>query len=91
MRTEIDLLCAVCRQGPKGAIMNMPVTKNDSLLAALARSSAVAIVNRHARNVPNRDALVEAIARLALIGLEGHVCLFALRQLECPAGQDAGS
>jgi hypothetical protein len=50
---------------------------DESLLSTFARSSAVAIVDRHARDVRNRDALVEAIARLALVGLEGQVRLYA--------------
>jgi hypothetical protein len=50
--------------------------KDESLLAILARGSAVAIVDRHAPDVRNREALVEAIARLAFIGLEGHVGLW---------------
>ena len=51
--------------------------EDDSLLAILARGSAVAIVDRYARDVRNREALVEAIARLALVGLEGQVRLYA--------------
>jgi len=47
--------------------------KDESLLALLARSSGVAIVERHAGDVGNREALVDAITRVVLIGLEGHV------------------
>lgn len=54
--------------------------KDESLLAILARSSAVAIVERHARDLRDREKLVEAIARLALIGLEGHVRLYAAKR-----------
>ena len=53
---------------------------NDSLLDALARDSAVAIVDRHAGDVRDRDGLVEAIPRLARLGLEGHVRLFESEQ-----------
>lgn len=59
---------------------------NESLLDALAHDSAVAIVERHGGDVCNRDALVEAIARLARLGLEGHVRLFELQQSESRAG-----
>jgi hypothetical protein len=54
--------------------------RNESLLANLARSSAVTIVDRHARDVHDREALVEAIARLVRMGLEGHVRLFTAEQ-----------
>lgn len=57
---------------------------NESLLDALAHDSAVAIVERHAGDVRNKEALVEAIARLTRIGLEGHVRLFEAQQ-EGPA------
>jgi len=59
--------------------------RNESLLDALARNSAIAIVERHACDVRDRAALVEAIARLARLGLEGHVRLFQARQRELPA------
>ncbi|HLJ95900.1 MAG TPA: hypothetical protein VKU02_22185 [Gemmataceae bacterium] len=65
--------------------------QDESLLAILARSSAVAIVDRHARDVRNREALVEAITRLALIGLEGHLRLFELRQRDRPGSRQSGS
>ena len=58
---------------------------NESLLDALAHNSAVAIVERHAGDVRNKEALVEAIARLARLGLEGHVRLFEAQQREPPA------
>jgi hypothetical protein len=56
--------------------------KDEFLLASIAHSSGVAIVDRHARDVRDREALVEAIARLALIGLQGHVRLFEAEQRE---------
>ena len=59
---------------------------NESLLDALAHNSAVAIVERHAGDVRDKEALVEAIARLARLGLEGHVRLFEAQQQEPPAG-----
>ncbi|HLN31744.1 MAG TPA: hypothetical protein VK395_28650 [Gemmataceae bacterium] len=55
---------------------------NESLLDALARDSAVAIVDRHAADVRNREALIKAIARLTRLGLEGHVRLFRVQQKE---------
>ena len=51
-------------------------TPDQSMLATLARSSAVSIVERYAGDVRDRAGLVEAIARLALIGLEGNVALW---------------
>ena len=59
---------------------------NESLLDALAHDSAVAIVDRHAADVRNREALIEAIARLTRLGLEGHVRLFQAQQKESAAG-----
>ena len=59
---------------------------NESLLDAVAYGSAVAIVERHASDVRNREALVEAIAHLARIGLEGHVRLYEAQYGEPPAG-----
>ncbi|SPE17884.1 hypothetical protein SBA5_1140016 [Candidatus Sulfotelmatomonas gaucii] len=59
---------------------------NESLLDALAHDSTVAIVDRHAADVRNREALIEAIARLTRLGLEGHVRLFQAQQREVPAG-----
>jgi hypothetical protein len=47
------------------------------LLAVLARASAVAIVDRYASDVRDREGLVEAIARVTLIGLDGHARLYA--------------
>jgi len=57
---------------------------NESLLDALAHDSAVAIVDRHAADVRNREALIKAIACLTRLGLEGHVRLFRAQQKEPP-------
>jgi hypothetical protein len=57
-----------------------PRIMDESFLAILARGSAMTIVERHAPDIRNRDALVEAIARVVLIGLEGHVRLYATGQ-----------
>jgi hypothetical protein len=56
--------------------------EDDSLLATFAHNSAAAIVDRHARD---REALVEAIARIVLLGLEGHVRLFEAEQSRPPS------
>jgi hypothetical protein len=50
---------------------------DECLLDIPPRSSAVAIVERHAPDLRNREAPAEAIARPALIGLEGQVRLYA--------------
>jgi hypothetical protein len=49
---------------------------NEPWLDAVARRTAVEIVDRHARDSPNRAALIEAIFRLARCGLEGHARLY---------------
>jgi hypothetical protein len=50
------------------------------VLTVLARSSAVSIVDRHAPGIRDREALIDAIARLALIGLENSVGLWMAEQ-----------
>jgi hypothetical protein len=50
--------------------------RNECFLDAAAQSTGADIVDRHAPGCPQREALVAAIARLARIGLEGHVRLW---------------
>jgi hypothetical protein len=59
-----------------GAARGQASVMDDCLLAVLARSSALAIVDRHARDVRSPEALVEAITRVVLLGLEAHVRLW---------------
>jgi hypothetical protein len=58
---------------------------NQSLLEARAKSTALHIVERHAPDCRNRQALLDAIARITLRGLEGHIGLFEAQQRQ-PSG-----
>jgi len=49
---------------------------NEPFLDAAAQSTAADIIDRHAPGCPQREALLAAIARLARMGLEGHVRLW---------------
>jgi hypothetical protein len=62
--------------------------RNEPLLHAVARRTALDIVNRHAKDCPNRDALIEAVAHLARRALEGHVRLYVSHHLY-PSGTQA--
>jgi len=59
----------------------------ESLLYNLARSSAVSIVERHASDLRNKEPLIEAVARIVLLGLQGHVKLFTQGQNETRIGE----
>jgi hypothetical protein len=55
--------------------------QTNSFLDRIARRTALDIVDLYAdTGVPDRQGLVEAIARLARLGLDGHVRLFETQQ-----------
>ncbi len=58
---------------------------NDPTLDQLARHTARDILKRHAPDCLDRQPLVEAIARLARLGLEGHVRLYQMQHPPRPA------
>jgi hypothetical protein len=59
---------------------------NDPTLDDIARYTAEDILTRHAPDCLKRPALIEAIARLARLGLEGHLRLYQARHDPPPAG-----
>ncbi len=56
---------------------------NDRTLDEFARRTARDILKQHAPDCIHRQPLLEAIARLARLGLEGHVRLYQVNLATC--------